>query len=148
MTARPQSELSENDLLGPHFSAKPFPSLRPTPQNLTSVRHSSRLAPKFLILEVIGLGRRNQSLSRHPVPPTSSHLALRRHRLSTSFQVVEIVSPFCIMGRLITTGQIPVAGFIGRAHRIPPCDVVNDPHPTKAQTQAGGVGAPWNLYHA
>ena len=50
------AERSENDLLGPHFSAKPFPPLRPTPQNLTSGRHSSWLTPKFLILEVIGLG--------------------------------------------------------------------------------------------
>ena len=32
-------------------------------------------------------------------------------------------------GRMITlaTGQILVAGFVGRAHRIPPCDAVNDP---------------------
>jgi hypothetical protein len=27
----------------------------------------------------------------------------------------------------LSTGQILVADFIGRAHRIPPCDAVNDP---------------------
>jgi hypothetical protein len=27
----------------------------------------------------------------------------------------------------LATDQILVAGFIGRAHRIPPCDAVNDP---------------------
>jgi hypothetical protein len=46
----------------------------------------------------------------------------------------------------LATGQILVADFTDRAHRILPCDAVNDPHPTKAKTQAAGIGAPWNLY--
>src|ERR1700730_4357681 len=38
-------------------SAEPFLTAASTPQNLTSGRRLSRLAPKFLILEVIGLER-------------------------------------------------------------------------------------------
>jgi hypothetical protein len=36
---------------------------------------------------------------------------------------------FCATDFMVTpeAGQILVAGFIGRAHRIPPCDAVNRP---------------------
>jgi hypothetical protein len=41
----------------PFVSPSPSSPAASTPQNLTSGRRLSRLAPKFLILEVIGLGR-------------------------------------------------------------------------------------------
>src|SRR5664279_2487572 len=46
----------------------------------------------------------------------------------------------------LATGQILVAGFIGRAHRIPPCDAVNDLASYQGQNPGWRVGAPWNLY--
>src|ERR1700752_133802 len=52
--------------LTPHQSARAHSSTAaPRPQNLTSGCRSLRLAPKFLMLEVVGLGRADQSLSRH-----------------------------------------------------------------------------------
>jgi hypothetical protein len=48
----------------------------------------------------------------------------------------------------LATRQILVAGFIGRAIGFLLAMQSTTPHPTKAKTQAGGVGAPWNLYVA
>jgi hypothetical protein len=50
----------------PHLISRALSSpAASTPQNLTSGRRSPPLAPKFLIPEVVGPGRRNHSLSRH-----------------------------------------------------------------------------------
>ncbi len=53
----------------PVVSPSPSSPAASTPQNLTSGRRLSRLAPKFLILEVIGLGKSGTNLYRGILQP-------------------------------------------------------------------------------
>ena len=87
-----------DSLLGSDLGSSRLLSCSTVPQNLTSGRHSERLTPKSLVLEVIGLGRMEPiftaaSCSQDVMRPT--HQDPTRKTLVDAVTIVRIAPALC-----------------------------------------------------
>src|ERR1700720_970038 len=131
-----------DSLLGSDLGSSRLLSCSTVPQNLTSGRHSERLTPKSLVLEVIGLGRMEPiftaaSCSQGVMRPT--HQDPKRKTLVDAVTIVRIAPALCSLqhGALRNLAL----GYIAPDRNQQLAGEGNDGNPADPPALRHGVGA-------